>query len=133
MSPNPAPEPRAASWPRTHRSVAVPELTNEEFDRLRRLIHQQSGLSLSDSKKSLLVRRLRNRLTTLGLKSWREYLELVTSSPGDELGEMLDCVLTNETSFFRESLSTITRRARSIVPMVYRDAWSRQRVGSSRH
>jgi chemotaxis protein methyltransferase CheR len=67
------------------------------------LIYKIAGISLADSKKTLLAGRLGKRLRHLNLSSFGEYYRLV--SGGDEPGElqtMVDLLTTNETYFFRE-------------------------------
>lgn len=78
-------------------------ITDEEFERFRSLVHRESGISLHDGKKSLLVARLSKRLRALGLVTFRDYYERVSEEPnGDEFTQMLDCISTNKTDFFRE-------------------------------
>ena len=81
----------------------VRPLTDREFHRFQRLIHDDAGIYLSDAKKALVTGRLIRRLRTLGLQTFSSYLELIESDGGnDERAEMLDCICTNETHFFRE-------------------------------
>jgi chemotaxis protein methyltransferase CheR len=78
-------------------------ITDEEFDQFRTLVYQESGISLNDGKKSLLISRLSKRLRALGLESFEAYYDRVTQEPGgDEFTRMLDLVSTNKTDFFRE-------------------------------
>jgi chemotaxis protein methyltransferase CheR len=78
-------------------------ITDEEFDQLRGLIYRECGISLSDSKRSLLVSRLSKRLRLLGLDTFHAYYDRLRSEPGgEELTRLLDCITTNKTDFFRE-------------------------------
>ncbi len=74
-----------------------------DFDRFRQLLHRIAGISLADSKKSLLVGRLASRLKQRGVASYADYYRLV-NEPGEdgELQVMVDLLTTNETYFFRE-------------------------------
>lgn len=65
------------------------------------VIRRESGISLSDAKKALLVGRLGRRLRDLGMDSFEEYLERVEADAGERV-LMLDAIATNETHFFRE-------------------------------
>jgi chemotaxis protein methyltransferase CheR len=65
------------------------------------VIRRESGISLSDAKKALLVGRLARRLRELGMSSYEAYLERVETD-ADERVLMLDAIATNETHFFRE-------------------------------
>lgn len=77
-------------------------LTDREFELFRQLILEDSGIHLSEAKKNLLVARLTPRLRLLGLDSFSAYYQrVVDDGDEEERVRMLDCVTTNETSFFR--------------------------------
>jgi len=79
-------------------------LGEREFNRIRDIVYNVCRINLGDSKKSLVHARLSKRVRMLGLKSYREYLNLVESDPsGRELGTMIDMLTTNLTFFFREA------------------------------
>ncbi len=78
-------------------------LSDSDFEHFRRLIYEQSGIALNDSKKELLRTRLRSRLEREGYGSYREYFDHIKSDrTGDMLVPLLDDISTNLTSFFRE-------------------------------
>lgn len=78
-------------------------ITPQEFDQFRTLIYQECGISLNESKKTLLVSRLSKRLRTLELDSFQAYYDLVSGqTEGEEFTLLLDLVSTNKTDFFRE-------------------------------
>jgi len=78
-------------------------ITNDEFERFRALIYRESGISLSDGKRSLVVSRLSKRLRDLDLDTFQQYYGLVTGDAGqDEFTQLLDLISTNKTDFFRE-------------------------------
>ena len=78
-------------------------ITPKEFEQFRALIYQECGISLNESKKTLLVSRLSKRLHTLELDSFQAYYDLVADqTEGDEFTLLLDLVSTNKTDFFRE-------------------------------
>lgn len=78
-------------------------LSDSDFEQFRRLIYEQSGIALNDSKKELLRTRLRSRLEREGYGSYREYFDHIKSDKtGDMLVPLLDDISTNLTSFFRE-------------------------------
>jgi len=76
----------------------------KDFRRLGELIHNVSGIKVSDPKKTMIESRLQRRLKKLGMQSIQEYLEYLFSPDGmqDELINMIDEVTTNNTDFFRE-------------------------------
>jgi chemotaxis protein methyltransferase CheR len=89
----------ASSW---RAAAGVPDLTEDEFDGLRALIHRHAGIHLNDSKKALLYGRLSRRIRDLGLRSFADYLRRVRDD-ATEREQMIDRITTNETCFFRES------------------------------
>jgi chemotaxis protein methyltransferase CheR len=79
------------------------EPSAREFQEIASLIQDAAGIALNESKRALLVRRLANRVTALGLSSFDEYTTLVRADDsGSELVQLLDLIATNETHFFRE-------------------------------
>jgi chemotaxis protein methyltransferase CheR len=75
-----------------------------EFKLLRSLVHEHSGIWLRDGKQVMLASRLSRRLRHHGLTSYADYYELVQRIKycSDEMRELINCVTTNKTSFFRE-------------------------------
>jgi chemotaxis protein methyltransferase CheR len=80
-------------------------LTNADFDRVRGLVYQESGIHLSSDKKTMVEIRLRRRLRTLNIASFGEYCDRVFTASGreEELISLIDVVTTNKTDFFREA------------------------------
>jgi chemotaxis protein methyltransferase CheR len=85
--------------------------TRRDFERVRRLIHRSAGIALADSKADMVYSRLSRRLRALGLRSIREYLDLVEGTQGAELQAFTNALTTNLTSFFREPHHFETLRA----------------------
>lgn len=94
-----------ANGPESCDPISGYDMTDAEFGALRDLIYKVAGISLGDNKKQLLVARLGRRLRMLGLATFAHYHQrLVAEDPGgDEMREMLNCVTTNKTDFFREN------------------------------
>ena len=78
-------------------------LSNDEFNRLRELVHRYTGIALSDAKRELVYGRLAKRLRTLGLRTFSDYCRLVESEHPEELQELTNAITTNLTAFFREN------------------------------
>jgi chemotaxis protein methyltransferase CheR len=76
-------------------------LTRAEFERLRTLVREHTGIAISEGKRELIYGRLARRLRALKLASFGEYIELLQAG-GAELEEFINAVTTNLTSFFRE-------------------------------
>ncbi len=79
-------------------------MESEIFNALRDIIHEQSGISLSDEKEALVSARVSKRMRALNIGTFKEYLELLQADDsGLEMTALLDVISTNVTSFFRES------------------------------
>jgi chemotaxis protein methyltransferase CheR len=79
-------------------------MTAAEFERLSRFIYTHCGIKMPPVKKTMLESRLQKRLRLLGVRSFRDYCDMLFGSPGgrEELVHMIDAVTTNKTDFFRE-------------------------------
>jgi chemotaxis protein methyltransferase CheR len=77
-------------------------LTDAQFHRIRQLVREHTGISLSEAKRQLVYGRLSRRLRALKLDSFAEYLELLEQGGAAELEEFTNAITTNLTSFFRE-------------------------------
>lgn len=78
-------------------------LSDAEFEQIRTLVRQLTGISLADSKRELVYSRLTRRLRHLRLRNFRDYIALLDHAEGSELEEFINAITTNLTSFFRES------------------------------
>lgn len=72
-----------------------------EFHAFQELVLAESGLWLSEAKQSLLAARLARRLRDLGLTSFGDYHQLVSTDASERV-RMIDLLCTHETHFFRE-------------------------------
>lgn len=79
------------------------KLTDAEFNRIRELVREHTGIALSEAKRQLVYGRLARRLRALKLGSFGEYIKLLERGEPAELEEFTNAVTTNLTSFFRES------------------------------
>lgn len=74
------------------------------LDRIRRLVQDQTGITLKENKCSLVKARIAKRMLKLGLIEYDKYLCLILDdASGRELQYLVDAVSTNTTSFYRES------------------------------
>jgi chemotaxis protein methyltransferase CheR len=79
------------------------EIGEREFRLLREIIQRETGIQLKDAKRSLVASRVGKRLRCLGLSTYGEYYDFLQGSGGAaELRELINCITTNKTSFFRE-------------------------------
>ncbi len=88
-----------------------------EFKGFRALIHRETGIWLRDGKQVMLASRLSRRLRHHGMSDFAAYAAYVekVQDGGQELGEMINCVTTNMTSFFRE-MHHFDFLAKTLVP-----------------
>lgn len=88
----------------TQAMLQQPTLTEAQFRKIATLVKSRAGINLHDGKHELVKSRLTKRLRQLGLDSFDQYIERVsTDRTGAELTTMLDILSTNLTHFFRES------------------------------
>jgi chemotaxis protein methyltransferase CheR len=80
-------------------------LSNADFERLRALVYDESGIHLSSDKKTMMEIRIKRRLRSLDIPSFGEYCDRVFA-PGErktEIVHLIDVITTNKTDFFREA------------------------------
>jgi chemotaxis protein methyltransferase CheR len=77
-------------------------LNDEDFERFRNLIYNESGIHFSSSNRTILESRLRERLKASKLENIGEYHALILSD-GEEMKVLLDSVTTTLTRFFRNT------------------------------
>ncbi|MEO8013619.1 MAG: CheR family methyltransferase [Polaromonas sp.] len=95
------PSPRAAAL-----SPAGPDflLTDTDFARIRLLIHQRAGISLSVQKRQMVYSRLSRRLRELEMREFSAYLGFLEADPRSHEWELFtNALTTNLTAFFREA------------------------------
>lgn len=79
------------------------EIDDRTFHALARLVHDMSGIVLTDAKRGLVASRLARRLRLLGLADYAAYFRMVTGDDGTaERSELISALTTNVTRFFRE-------------------------------
>lgn len=75
-------------------------LTDAEFEKFRKVIYDESGITFSATNRSILDSRLKEKLREKQLTSIEDYYQMIMSSK-EEMKIMLDSVTTNLTRFFR--------------------------------
>lgn len=84
-------------------AVLSDRMSDREFRFLSELVRRESGIHLTEAKRTLLSGRLSRRLRSLGMESVAAYCKhLRADAGGRELVHLIDAVATNETRFFRE-------------------------------
>ncbi len=80
------------------------KISDQEFSRLRDLIHQRFGINLTEQKRSLLVGRLQKLMRQLNLPTFAAYYDyLCDDKTESSLSQLVDLISTNHTYFNRES------------------------------
>ena len=84
-------------------SPGVRSITSTELTQFQRFIFDAAGITLSSSKKALVMGRLGKRVSLHQLDTFGQYFNLLASgSHPDEVQTAVDLLTTNETYFFRE-------------------------------
>ncbi|QND49513.1 protein-glutamate O-methyltransferase [Rhizobium lusitanum] len=79
-------------------------LTRRDLSEIAAMIYSDAGISLNETKASLVYSRLSKHIRALGLPGFRDYCQLVSSPAGAvQRREMLSHLTTNFTRFFREN------------------------------
>ncbi len=102
------------------------EFGDEDFQALRKLVKDVTGISLSEQKRELVYGRLARRLRALNLSSFREYRDLLSGDGGAELVEFCNAITTNLTAFFREPHHFDHLRSDVLEPLVRKGSATRR-------
>lgn len=76
--------------------------TRQEFNFIRELVKEKTGIALSDVKRDMVYSRLSRRIRQLGLDNFRDYCQLLKDEANDEFVNFVNAITTNLTAFFRE-------------------------------
>ncbi|CAA9892588.1 chemotaxis regulator, protein-glutamate methyltransferase [Candidatus Methylobacter favarea] len=79
------------------------KFTVEDFNFLRKLSNDYSGIQVPDERFDMFYSRLSKRLRKLGLAHFKEYCHYLETHPDEEFTEFINAITTNLTSFFREN------------------------------
>ncbi len=84
-------------------TTTMVSMSDKQFNDLRKIIYERSGIHFPDTKKYVLESRLGHRLGELEMETYDDYLAFLTMGPYqmDEFQEMFNRITINETSFFR--------------------------------
>jgi chemotaxis protein methyltransferase CheR len=104
----PAPAASTATAPATGAAASSGDtrefhFSRQDFDRVRKLIYERAGISLSEAKQDMVYSRLARRLRARGLRTFAEYLALLNGGDEAEWEAFTNALTTNLTSFLREA------------------------------
>jgi chemotaxis protein methyltransferase CheR len=75
---------------------------DRDFRVITRLVHERTGIALSDQKRDLVYGRLSKRLRQLQMESFSDYCQLLEDGDA-EFENLINAITTNHTKFFREA------------------------------
>ncbi len=81
---------------------SAPDLSLDDFQRVRRIAYERAGLAIPEGKEGLVRSRVSKRLRERRISSFSAYLDTVEAEDGDEMVRLIDLLTTNKTDFFRE-------------------------------
>ncbi len=91
------------SLPSTDSLSGAPDLSPDDFRRVRRIAYERAGLAIPVGKEGLVRSRVSKRLRDRRIASFSDYLDTVEEdADGDEMVRLIDLLTTNKTDFFRE-------------------------------
>jgi len=79
------------------------KFTFDDFNFLRKLSNQYSGIQVPDERFDMFYSRLSKRVRKLGLSNFKEYCRYLDENPDQEFTEFINAITTNLTAFFREN------------------------------
>ena len=96
----------STSSPASHALGRDLVMTDDDFERIARLIYQRAGIVLARHKREMVYSRLSRRLRVHGLTRFHDYLTMLEASLSrsdhDEWPAFINALTTNLTAFFRE-------------------------------
>jgi len=79
-------------------------LSDREFQAIASFMYKETGIVLSEAKRAMVVSRLSRRIRDLGIPNFHEYCDLLAARNGEEeRAQLISCLTTNVTHFYRES------------------------------
>lgn len=101
--------------------------TEKDFHYLRKLITAHTSIQISEMKREMVYGRVSRRLRLLGLNSFAEYCELLKDESSGELGNLINVITTNLTSFLRER-HHFEYLTEAVLPVLKQTNSTRQRI-----
>ncbi|MDH5517294.1 MAG: protein-glutamate O-methyltransferase CheR [Gammaproteobacteria bacterium] len=77
--------------------------TEKDFNYLRKVANEYSGIIVSDDKYDMYYARIAKRVRTLGMADFSEYCTYLKQNHDKEFTNFINSITTNLTSFFREN------------------------------
>jgi chemotaxis protein methyltransferase CheR len=78
-------------------------MTDQDFEQIKKFVYENTGIVLTNEKRSMVYSRLGRRLRQLHLSSFKDYCDLICGDKGSiEISNLINAITTNLTRFFRE-------------------------------
>ena len=77
-------------------------MSDGDFNRIKELAKQRTGIELGDHKKEMIYSRIVRRIRSLSQPDFNHYLNYLESNLDSELTNFINAITTNLTSFYRE-------------------------------
>lgn len=77
------------------------KLSDDEFRKIRYIVHKTTGIFLAENKRALVISRLFRRLRELNLTTFQPYIHLLETDSHETIG-FINRITTNLTRFYRE-------------------------------
>ncbi len=79
------------------------EMSISDFNLFQKLIYDETGINMTEKKRTLLTNRIRKRLLALKIDNYHKYYQYLKTADDrhDEIVQMVNAVTTNVTEFFR--------------------------------
>jgi len=115
------------SGPLTLELPTKTEITDDQYELVRKLVYETSGINLGTNKQYLVQARLAKRIRELEFPDFDRYFRyLKENKTGEEIGHLVDVISTNTTQFFREPDHFQFLRS-SIEQQIRQEQWDRRR------
>ncbi|MBN2158589.1 MAG: protein-glutamate O-methyltransferase CheR [Spirochaetes bacterium] len=77
-------------------------LRDSEFYHIKDVVYRECGIRLTEMKKALVQARLMKRLRDLKIGGYEDYCHYLNDNYDNEIINLINCITTNKTDFFRE-------------------------------
>lgn len=104
--------------------------TREDFDYLRKIVTETTGIIADEDKYTMYYSRLARRVRKLGLEDFTQYRSFLNKNRDTEIIELVNSVTTNLTSFFREN-HHFEFLKQDLVPMIRKRGDRKIRIWSA--
>ena len=101
--------------------------TWEDFNVLRNISNEHSGIIVTDDKFDMFYSRLVKRVRKLNLSSFKDYCWYLEKNPDQEFIEFINAITTNLTAFFRENHHFEYLRS-TVIPEILKSNCASRRV-----